>query len=207
MMFLKALALQVLGSSGVSVQQKELSAGEDVMAALRAEAEIPLDPSEEGGVLRATLLEPRVNGSTTQATLALTLHAVAGMEPSLALLQRQLLEAYAGARAGGRASIKAGLQFRDVLYWLSQRQEQGTQTLSFHLVVLLLDIVWPACPDQPAQNEFAGVMTRSHALLYPAYPALGAGVSSWRGVVAPVQASWRRSKHSGGDSWHMRRRC
>ncbi|CAK0785103.1 hypothetical protein CVIRNUC_008309 [Coccomyxa viridis] len=115
---------QVLGSGGVSVQRKDVPAGKDVTAALRAEAEIPLDPSEEGGVLRATLLEPAANGAT-QPVLVLTLHAVAGAEPSLTLLQSQLLAAYAGARAGSRAPIKPGLQFRDVLYWLSQRQEQG----------------------------------------------------------------------------------
>lgn len=138
--------LQVLGSSGVSVQRKEVSAGKDVMAALQAEAEIPLDPSEEGGVLRATLLDPRVNGST-QPILALTLHAVAGAEPSLALLQSQLLAVYAGARAGGQASIRPGLQFRDVLFWLSQRQEQGMQSLSFHCTsgstLSLVTLVWP----------------------------------------------------------------
>lgn len=121
--------MQVLGSGGVSVQRKDVPAGKDVTAALRAEAEIPLDPSEEGGVLRATLLEPAANGAT-QPVLVLTLHAVAGAEPSLTLLQSQLLAAYAGARAGSRAPIKPGLQFRDVLYWLSQRQEQGAQSAS-----------------------------------------------------------------------------
>ena len=129
-MCLKALVMQVLGSRGVSVQRKAVPAGKDITVALRAEAEIPLDPSEEKGVMRATLLEPAANGAT-QPVLALTLHAVAGAEPSLALLQSQLLVVYAGAKAGGPASIKPGLQFRDVLYWLSQRQEQGARS-SFH---------------------------------------------------------------------------
>ena len=131
MMYLTTLAMQVLGSGGVSVQRKGVPAGEDVMAALKREAEILLDPAKEGGVLRATLLEPFANGAS-QPVLALTLHAVAGAEPSLALLQSQLLAAYARAQAGSRAAIKPGLQFRDVLYWLSQRQEQGAQTSFFH---------------------------------------------------------------------------
>ena len=160
MMFPGSMALQVLGSGGVSVQRKDVTAGKDVMAALQAEAEIPLDPSEERGVLRATLLELSANGAS-QPVLALTLHAVAGAEPSLALLQSQLLAAYAGAKAGGRASIKPGLQFRDVLYWLSQRQEQGTQTLLL-IACLAVDLLEPclACRVQPVQGSLRGPCQR-----------------------------------------------
>ena len=55
------------------------------MAALEQEARAPLDPFKENGVLRATLLEPAANGKQ-EAVLALTLHAVAGAEPSMQLL-------------------------------------------------------------------------------------------------------------------------
>ena len=41
------------------------------------------------------------------------------------LLQGQLLTAYESAKAGGAGTIAPGLQFRDVLYWLSERQNKG----------------------------------------------------------------------------------
>ena len=114
---------QVL-SGEVPLQRKQLRAGRDVTAALEEEARIPLDPSKEGGVMRATLLEPAANGKH-EAVLALTLHAVAGEEPSMQLLQSQLLTVYESAKSGGAAGLKPGLQFRDVLHWLSERQNKG----------------------------------------------------------------------------------
>ena len=41
------------------------------------------------------------------------------------LLQGQLLTAYESAKSGSAATIAPGLQFRDVLYWLSERQNKG----------------------------------------------------------------------------------
>jgi hypothetical protein len=41
------------------------------------------------------------------------------------LLQEQLLTAYESARSGGACAVAPGLQFRDVLYWLSERQNKG----------------------------------------------------------------------------------
>ena len=114
---------QVLGGA-VPLQQKQLPAGMDLMAALEEEAGISLDPSMEGGVLRATLLEPAANGKQ-EAVLALTLHAVAGEEPSMQLLQSQIQAAYESAKSGAAAGLKPGLQFRDVLHWLSERQNKG----------------------------------------------------------------------------------
>ncbi len=106
----------------VQLQRRQLPAGQDLMAALEEESRVPLDPSKE--VLRALLLEPAANGKQ-EAILALILHAVAGEEPSMQLLQSQLLAAYESAKSGSAAGIKPGLQFRDVLHWLSERQNKG----------------------------------------------------------------------------------
>lgn len=114
-----------------------MPAGQDLGAALEAEAGVPLDPSKEGGVLRATLLESAANGKQ-EAVLALTLHAIAGEEPSMQLLQSQVLAAYENAHSGSSTSVKSGLQFRDVLHWLSERQNKGMRltlcTATCHLL-------------------------------------------------------------------------
>ena len=112
-----------------------MPAGQNIETALEKEARIPLNPLKEGGVLRVTLLEPGLNGRQ-EAFLALTLHVLAGAEPSMQLLQDHVLAAYENAKSGIAASIKPGLQFRDVLHWLSQRQNKGVQPPALRLHML-----------------------------------------------------------------------
>ena len=47
------------------------------------------------------------------------------------LLQGQLLTAYENAKSGGAGTIAPGLQFRDVLHWLSERQNKGAPPETF----------------------------------------------------------------------------
>ena len=121
--------MQVLRGD-VQLERKQLPAGQDLMAALGDESRAPLNPSKE--VLRATLLEPAANGKQ-EAVLALTLHAVAGEEPSMQLLQSQLVAAYESAKSGNAIGIVPGLQFRDVLHWLSERQNKGMPFIHLNL--------------------------------------------------------------------------
>lgn len=145
------------------LQCKQLPAGQDLMAALEEEARTLLDPSQESGVLRATLLEPAANGEQ-EAVLALTLHAVAGEEPSMQLLQSQVLAAYEGAKSGDTGGIAPGLQFRDVLHWLSERQSKGVhiKSLQLHVMCWVVDQV-ASLPAEPLAlaHHLASVSTCS----------------------------------------------